>query len=232
MRSVGALAMGVAGARCAGADPHSDKGPPVVAWPAPADVACILTPEQVEGPFFVDTGLERSDITEGRPGVMLHLRLTLVDVDTCSLIEGAVFELWHADADGSYSGFNRAHGNVSDSAGSTFLRGYQRTDRSGGVEFTTIYPGWYPGRAPHVHLAILAQGDRLVTTQLYFDEAQSDLVYQQEPYAARGAADTSNADDVISRVGGAAGPAPLLLDASEIDGGYEARFVVGFAGAS
>ena len=189
--------------------------------------SCVLTPEQVEGPYFIDTGFERIDITEGSAGIPLRVQLGVVDVSGCAPMEGAVVELWHADASGAYSGFDESQGNLSDQTEETFLRGYQTTGANGMVEFQTVYPGWYPGRTPHFHVLALMGDNRLVATQLYFDDALIDRVYQQEPYAARGARDTTNADDDVSRIGGASGTGPLLLDVVEGDPGDVGSFVLG-----
>ena len=225
---VGASEVGASGGdataldAAAGVDGHTIDG---AANPTPP--TCVLTPEQVQGPYFVDTGLERSHITEGRPGAELRVRLTLVDVGTCAPIAGAAIELWHTDATGAYSGFDIADGNLADNAGLTFLRGYQRTNAQGDVEFTTIYPGWYPGRTTHVHVAVLLNGDRLSTTQVYFDDALTDRVYAEAPYSARGPRDTTNADDWIFRQGTGTGPSPLLLQFDEGVDQLAAHFVLG-----
>lgn len=190
-------------------------------------VGCVLTPEQAEGPFFVDTGLERRDISEGGAGTPLDVRLTLVEVPSCNPIEGAVVELWHTNASGAYSGFDIADGNLIDAAGLTFMRGFQRTDAAGAVIFQTIYPGWYPGRTPHLHLLALVGTNRIITTQLYFDDALTDRVYAEAPYSARGPRDTTNDQDGVSRFGGAAGTGPLLLQTTQEADGYAGTFVIG-----
>lgn len=163
------------------------------------EATCTLTPAQAEGPFFVDTGLVRSDLREGKPGVPLELGLRVVSADGCTPIEGAVLEVWHADADGVYSGFDVAQGNTANAGGETFLRGFQATGADGRASFVTSYPGWYPGRTPHIHVMVLVDGRRLLTTQLYFPEAVTDAVYALEPYAARGPRDTTNASDGLVR---------------------------------
>jgi protocatechuate 3,4-dioxygenase beta subunit len=84
----------------------------------------------------------------------------------------------------------------------TFLRGHQTTNRRGRVSFDTIYPGWYPGRAPHIHVKVYVGGAVVHTGQLYFGEAATSAVYRKEPYAARGPADTTNATDGIYGSGG------------------------------
>jgi protocatechuate 3,4-dioxygenase beta subunit len=166
--------------------------------PTPGEAAqCVLSPEQIAGPFYVADEPERRDITEGRPGVALRLKLVVRDAATCRPIPGADVEIWHCDAAGVYSGF----GGPGDA--SSFLRGHQTSTRRGKVLFDTIYPGWYPGRTPHVHVKVHVEGTTVHTGQLYFDDALSADVYGEEPYAARGPAGTTNAADGIYASGGA-----------------------------
>jgi len=189
--------------------------------------ACVLTPSQVQGPFFFDTGLLRRDITEGRPGVALRIQLRLASVSevSCEPLRGALVEAWHADADGVYSGYDRAQGNLRDASGETFLRGYQVSDDDGVVEFSTIYPGWYPGRAIHIHLIVQPDAARRLTTQLYFPEAVNDEVLARSPYDARGPRDTTNATDLL------VGPSldDLTWEMTRSGSGYVARHAIGLA---
>lgn len=215
----------------AAVDAAGDASAPDASAPDAAPQLCELTPEQVEGPYFVDTGLDRVDVREDREGTPLRVRLTIVAAGSCAPIEGAAVELWHADAGGSYSGFDVSDGNLADHEGRTFLRGFQRTDAAGAVEFETVYPGWYPGRAPHVHLSVLVGDDKLVSTQCYFDDAVSERVYATDPYRARGVHDTYNADDTVSFRGSEQGTVPLMFALSQRDEGYEARFTIGVVGA-
>ena len=128
-----------------------------------------------EGPYYIDGEAVRSDITEGKAGTPLRLDLTVVDADTCAAIPGASVEIWHADATGNYSGFGNTTSNT------TFLRGIQTADDSGAVTFHTIYPGWYQGRAVHIHLKAHKGGNEVHTTQLFFDEDVSDTVFAVVP---------------------------------------------------
>ena len=150
-----------------------------------------------EGPYYLEDEAVRRDITEGKPGTPLRLDLTIVDADTCTPIPGASVEIWHADATGNYSGFGSTTSN------STFLRGIQIADDSGTVTFRTIYPGWYQGRAVHIHLKAHKGGNEVHTTQLFFDEATSDAVFTSSPYDTRSGRRTTNAQDGIYRDGGA-----------------------------
>jgi protocatechuate 3,4-dioxygenase beta subunit len=159
--------------------------------------SCVLTPEMTEGPYYIDGEAVRSDITEGKAGTPLRLDLTVVDADTCAAIPGASVEIWHADATGNYSGFGNTTSNK------TFLRGVQTADDSGRVTFHTIYPGWYQGRAVHIHLKAHKGGNQVHTTQLFFDEDMSHTVFAASPYNARSGQRTTNAQDSIYRDGGA-----------------------------
>lgn len=116
---------------------------------------CVLTPEQDEGPFYINLARVRRDIVEDRQGVPLALALTVVDANTCEPIRDAAVDVWHCDALGVYSGEP-----TEDSAGTTFLRGIQLTDANGRAEFATIYPGQYPGRTTHIHLKVRLGGQQ------------------------------------------------------------------------
>jgi protocatechuate 3,4-dioxygenase beta subunit len=151
---------------------------------------CVLMPELTEGPYYLDLDLVRGDIAEGRPGLPFDLRVTVVDADACEPVEGAAVDVWHCDADGEYSGVQGAEGE-------TFCRGVQMTDASGVAAFRTVFPGWYTGRAVHVHLKVTADGDQTHTGQLFFDPATTSAVYALEPYAERGEQDVPNESDGI-----------------------------------
>lgn len=188
----------------------------------PPDIACVLTPEQVLGPYFIDVGLARSDVREDRTGVPLRLALQLVDSDGCTPIRDAVVNIWHADAEGIYSGFAGQPGGV-DTTGETYLRGFQLTDAEGRVEFTTVYPGWYDGRTVHIHVRVNLDASTVLVTQLYFPESVTDAVYATEPYSSRPDRDTTNDED------GVAGSSldELLLELSAESDGYVGSIVFG-----
>src|SRR5436190_8648191 len=163
----------------------------------PAAPSCVLTPEMTEGPYYLAGEPNRSDVTEGRPGTPLKLVLPVVNASTCKPIAGATVEIWHADAGGNYSGFGSAASNKS------FLRGAQTTDANGEATFVTIYPGWYQGRATHIHVKVHAGGNVVHTGQLFFDEASNSSVYAKAPYTGRSGQRTLNAQDGIYSNGGA-----------------------------
>jgi protocatechuate 3,4-dioxygenase beta subunit len=162
---------------------------------ATAAPECVLMPELTEGPYYLDLDLVRSDITEGRPGLPLDLRVNVVDAGSCEPIEGAAVDLWHCDAEGRYSGVQGAEGE-------TFCRGVQMTGAGGAARFRTVFPGWYTGRAVHIHAKVADDGEAVHTGELFFDPETLTAVYADEPYAARGEPDRSNESDDIYRQSG------------------------------
>src|SRR5215208_5254609 len=175
----------------AAAEDSDGAGPAAVASGA---VTCVLTPELTEGPYYVDDQKLRRNITEGRPGVALTLKLAVVNASTCKAIKNAIVDIWHCDAFGAYSGVQRNSG--------TFMRGLQRTDANGVATFRTVYPGWYMGRAVHIHVKVHLGGSVVHTGQLYFPDAVTDAAYRRAPYTSRPGRTTRNASDSIFRNGG------------------------------
>jgi protocatechuate 3,4-dioxygenase beta subunit len=193
--------------------------------------SCVVVPELTEGPYYVDENLERADIrvdtATGKPidGAALRLDWVVSQVDgaACNPIEGVIVDVWHCDGVGVYSDVNAQGSNTT---GHDFLRGYQKTDPAGKASFTTIYPGWYQGRAVHVHFKIRTDPSAAVgfvaTSQLFFDDAFSAKVFATGVYAAKGAPDTPNASDGIY---GQSGGTTLL--SVEPDGdGYKSTFEI------
>jgi protocatechuate 3,4-dioxygenase beta subunit len=180
----------------------------------------------------VETGLNRSDIRAdpasgaASPGLPLRLtfRVTRLAAGGCTPLPAAHVELWQCDAAGVYSGV-RDGGPTA--AGQKFLRGYQVTDGSGAASFTTIYPGWYPGRTVHLHFMIHAMrsADRRdeFASQLYFDDMLTDKVHALAPYAARGPRRVRNTADGLYRSGGSR----LLLAVRQEGTGLAATFDIG-----
>lgn len=196
---LGGLAAAAAGAGAWGAREllRPDEADAAGAGPAAVAsglVSCVLTPEQTEGPFYLDDRLVRRDITEGKPGVALRLRLRVLDVSSCRPIRNAAVDVWHCDAAGAYSGVQGVIGD--------FLRGVQRTDARGYAVFRTIYPGWYPGRTVHVHVKVALAGNVVHTGQLYFPDKVTDAVFRRDPYNRRPNRSPRNAGDSIYRNGG------------------------------
>jgi protocatechuate 3,4-dioxygenase beta subunit len=209
-----ALAGGGWKAREAAAEPEAGSGPAAVASGA---VSCVLTPEQTEGPYYIDGEKVRRDITDGRPGVALTLRTMVVDVSTCKVVKGAAVDIWHCDALGVYSGFGPG------ARSRTFMRGIQRTDAKGVATFETVYPGWYQGRTVHIHVKVHLGGTVVHTGQLYFPEGVTDTVYNRSPYRTRPDRTTRNADDSVFRNGGKRS----MLTLSKSGSGYVAAITMG-----
>jgi len=186
---------------------------------------CVVRPELTEGPFFFDLGLDRSDIRTDaasgseKAGRRLDLAVVVSGVDSsgCLPLEGAVVDVWQCDADGVYSGTGGA-------SAESFLRGYQETDASGRAGFTTIYPGWYPGRSVHIHFKIRvpngSNGIYEFTSQFFFDDDFSVQVYTEPPYDVRGTQNTLNSQDGIYGNGGS----QLVLFPTENGEGLAAEF--------
>ena len=137
--------------------------------------ACILTPEQTAGPFYFDADQVREDITDNKDGLPLKLQLTVVNSTDCKPIKDAIVDIWHADADGVYSGYKDRG---LDTSKEKFLRGIQVTNSDGAVNFKTIYPGSYPGRVPHIHFKVYMDNKNFVTSQLYFPMEISRKIYK------------------------------------------------------
>lgn len=196
--------------------------------------SCVARPEQTEGPFFVDETVNRSDIrSDPRTGEItagVPLRVTFyvsrLSGTNCVPLAGAQVDVWHCDANGRYSDVHR-FGSRSTTPGQQFLRGYQLTDAAGSAQFLTNFPGWYGGRAVHVHFKIRAAPtsapSHAFTSQLYFDDALMERIYAQAPYASRGRQWMRNGDDGIFRDGGK----QLLLAAKPDGPGYAASFDIG-----
>jgi protocatechuate 3,4-dioxygenase beta subunit len=139
---------------------------------------CFLTPQSIEGPYYLDPGLVRAQIAEGRAGVPLRVDLRVIDGATCKPGKRARVDIWHADARGIYSGYE-GQGDKQDlsTVGQKFLRGTQFTDNKGAVSFKTIYPGWYTGRATHIHFKVLLDDRNVLTGQMYFPDAINEFIY-------------------------------------------------------
>jgi protocatechuate 3,4-dioxygenase beta subunit len=152
---------------------------------------CAVTPTETEGPFPSLLDLVRSDIRDGKNGTPVVLTITVVNVNAgCSPVGNARVEVWQCDAAGLYSQYGTQ-------LGQTYLRGIQVTDATGAVTFTTIYPGWYQGRATHIHVEVSLAGTPVKVTQIAFPESVSTAVYATGVYAPRGPNPTANADDSV-----------------------------------
>jgi protocatechuate 3,4-dioxygenase beta subunit len=158
---------------------------------AVSGAACAVTPNETIGPYPSLLDLFRSDIREGKGGTQLDLTITVVNTpSSCAPLNGVNVEIWQCDASGNYSqyGSERAQ---------TYLRGMQTTNAAGQVTFTTIYPGWYQGRATHIHVEVTRNGQSLKVTQIAFPDSTNAEVHGTGVYASRGSNPTTNTRDNI-----------------------------------
>ncbi|GHF35064.1 protocatechuate 3,4-dioxygenase beta subunit [Amycolatopsis bartoniae] len=192
-------------------------------------VDCVAKPEAIEGPYFVDEMLNRSDIrsdpSDGSvvEGIPLRLDLQVLQVNgRCAPLRGAQVDIWQCDARGIYSDMA-----VENTTGKKYLRGYQLTNGAGNVRFTTILPGWYTGRTVHIHIKIRTTGTDgnpyEFTSQLYFTEEFKATYLNTAPYIDEGAPDTTNDTDFIYAEGGD----QMVLRPRRLGHGYSANFAIG-----
>jgi protocatechuate 3,4-dioxygenase beta subunit len=206
------------------------------ATPTGALSSCVVRPELTEGPYFVDQMLNRMDIRSDPAtnimidGAKLQINFRLSDVSngTCKPLEGAQVDIWHCDPAGRYSGVEDSNSNASEEF---WLRGYQLSDADGLASFITVYPGWYQGRAVHIHFKIrtqdAAQANYEFTSQLFFDETFTDTIHAETPYVEKGYRTLLNDGDNIYSGGGQ--QLVLLVTEAEADSagkidGYVANF--------
>ena len=196
--------------------------------PSPTgSIDCVAKPEMTEGPYYVDEGLNRSDIridtadgsTAAGTPLLLTLRVLQLGASGCGPLPAATVDLWHCDAAGTYSDI-AAEGTT----GHNYLRGYQVANSGGTVRFTTILPGWYQGRTVHIHVKIRTTGTDgnayEFTSQLYFTEEFKTAYLATAPYAATGTPDTTNSTDMHYANGGD----QMLLTPTRARRGFAATF--------
>jgi protocatechuate 3,4-dioxygenase beta subunit len=215
---------GAAAAGTTGPTATAGSGTSGLAGMFESSASCSLTPEQMEGPYYIDVDAIRRDIREDREGSPLRLGIRVLD-EACEPLADAVVEVWHCDAVGTYSGFEResaaANGTPGAAAeaeadGTRFLRGGQVTDADGIAQILTIYPGWYEGRAVHVHAKAHIGNAEVLTTQLYFNDAISDEVFAAAPYDRHTGRRVRNEEDGIF----ADGPVLTLTDDDAAGAGH------------
>jgi len=225
------VALGVFGCGGDSGSPTSSSGTSSGSGSTSTNRSCVVTPAVTEGPYFIDERLNRSDIrsdpTTGavKAGVQLSLAVNLSQISSagaCSPLAGALVDVWHCDGLGVYSDIS-----AQQSVGQRFLRGYQITDANGMAQFVTIYPGWYPGRAVHVHFKVRtnpgSSSGLEFTSQMFFDESLTDVVHAQSPYNSKGRRSTTNSGDGIYLGGGS----QLLFPLAAAGNGYSGTFNVG-----
>ncbi|KAF2110485.1 Intradiol ring-cleavage dioxygenase [Lophiotrema nucula] len=135
---------------------------------------CTLTPESIAGPYWLEGQPKRQNIKGGQSGIPLRLALQVIDISTCLPVHGARVDIWHANAKGEY---------MSTSARG-FLRGWQPTSVHGTVDYDTIFPGHYAGRATHIHTAVKPYDQSHIAHfgMLYFDQSLISTVEAADPY--------------------------------------------------
>ena len=153
--------------------------------------ACAIAPNETAGPYPSTSDIFRSDIREDRSGVPLALTIRVINVsNACAPLANANVEIWQCDATGNYSEYGSQ-------TTRTYLRGIQTTDANGQVSFMTIYPGWYQGRATHIHIEVTVNSRSVKVTQIAFPESINSAVYATGVYASRGSNPTANLQDGI-----------------------------------
>lgn len=217
--------LGAAGASMAAGCGDSPTSPST-STPAPAtppvstNATCVVTPTETAGPFPSRTDFIRSDVREGRAGTPLTLTVKVVNVNaSCAAVANVQVEIWHCDEVGNYSQYGAV-------TSQTFYRGIQPTNASGDAVFVTNYPGWYQGRATHIHIEATLAGRSVKVSQIAFPEATSNTVHGSGVYAARGANPTSNASDGIFADSLAS---ELVTPTGGVATGYAATFQLGIA---
>jgi protocatechuate 3,4-dioxygenase beta subunit len=163
---------------------------------------CNVNPTETEGPFPTKTpaSFVTTDIRSDRTGVLLNLEINIKNkTNGCNALAGALVDIWHCDADGNYSEYGGGGMQSTNYTTLHFLRGRQTSDTNGLVKFTTIFPGWYSGRATHIHVHIYnATGKSLLVTQIAFPEDICKTVHTTATTIyKKGQQDTTNARDNV-----------------------------------
>jgi len=217
-----------------------------------AAATAALTPTMTEGPYWIDELLRRSDIRANtssatnnagalQDGVPLALKINVFDADSGNkAVNGAHIDIWHANAYGLYSdeGSQQVGGgtSASNTKGQNFLRGYQVTDDDGAVRFTTIYPGWYSGRAIHIHVRVRTydSGGNVATnytTQIFFaDAANNSVLSGAAPYNTRTPATDPTTDENDNVLTSSAVATNVVSASGSLARGYEATFNIYLSG--
>ncbi|WP_428327505.1 hypothetical protein [Mucilaginibacter sp.] len=167
--------------------------------------SCVVTPTEEEGPYpyvggEITNPLNRSNVIDSQQGVPLAVSFVVVNTnDNCNVVENVRVDIWHCNNNGYYSGYASQPGILGTKSytGETWLRGYQVTDSSGVVKFSTVYPGWYSGRATHIHIEVFINSVLKKTGQIAFSETISDAVNVSTLYVAHGINPTRNASDSV-----------------------------------
>lgn len=196
---------------------------------------CVLIPQETAGPYALDlsqnAAMFRQDVTEGGAGTPLNLTFTVVNVNNdCAPVPNVRVDIWHCNSDGYYSGFANQTGYLGTKSyvGETFFRGIQLSDSNGEAHFTTIYPGWYPGRVTHIHFQVFLSSMLAATSQLAFPESLNTEVYNTVPYTAHGQNPTKNTTDGVFADSNNT-QYQIVNIVENGSGGYDAALTVGIA---
>ena len=175
--------------------------------------------------------------------------MKIVDGEQCDPVRDAVVDIWSCDALGFYSGYETVYtddGRIKEHRGNprdnekhaddrrpsfhqepvnekTFLRGAQVSNGNGEVEFKTIYPGWYPGRATHIHVKVYLDNEEVFTSQIYFPEEITEVVYKKSVYVKEEEKRVKNSSDKLFNQGGK-GP---LIEITRVEDGYVGTLTFG-----
>ncbi|PVF99644.1 aromatic compound dioxygenase [Serendipita vermifera] len=234
------------------------------------NTTCVTAPEVTEGPYYLNNDLVRQDLTESQGGVPLELDIGIIDTSNCQPLSNVLVELWHCNATGHYSGFTTStagfgappgggSGSASFSLPSgvpmpsdgnpppspmtdnlNFLRGGWQSNDAGIVAFKTIYPGYYDGRAIHIHTMIhqnitynsngtytSRSGSLVHVGQMFFEDTFSDKIMAISPYKDTTMNRTYNTQDSILAQENSNGYS-AYVDAAFVDENNIQNGVVGF----
>ncbi|SHG41723.1 Dioxygenase [Chryseolinea serpens] len=163
---------------------------------------CTVSPSETAGPFPTKTpaDLVMVDIRSDRTGIEMVVNITIQNSNnSCAALADAIVDIWHCDRDGYYSEYGGSGMQSVNFQSVHFLRGRQSTNSDGVVAFKTIFPGWYSGRAPHIHAHIYdSTGKSLLVTQIAFPTDVCNTVYTTATnFYTKGTQDTSNASDNV-----------------------------------
>jgi protocatechuate 3,4-dioxygenase beta subunit len=260
--AAGAAGLAVVAARGELLDSIASLGEAAPASAATGAGCATLTPALTEGPYWIDEMLRRADVRANtasaagaagavQQGLPLALRITVLDADRgCVPFNGAHVDIWHANAHGLYSGeagqpSGGGAGNGS-TQGQNFLRGYQVTgvDRGigkspvdGQVSFRTIWPGWYMGRAIHIHVRVRAYDGRTAstdyTTQIFFTDADNARVLSSAaPYNSRSPKTDPTTNETDNVLTSAARATNVVAATGSVQTGFAAAFTIMLHGLS